>query len=241
MDANTSSTPGRSCGRLFWLAVTIGWCSFALPVTIPAVHAVGADSSIYANPATPSLPSTKGVVSGSLPTTVGDSLPLPAETPQPLPGFFSTFLRLILALGLTIGLIYLTVWGLKVLWEKKGFTGVSESGKPVRILASVYLAPRKSIQLVEVGRRILVVGSGNEEVHPLDVITDPEEIEAIRKECQQGFPEVFGRFMHRQEVRDHAVEARKIVSEGRQAVGDYLARVRKASKSVDKKDGEEKS
>ncbi len=241
MDANPSSTLGRTCGRLLWLAVTVGWFSLVLPPFPSNAFAVGADSTLFANPATPSASLKKGATAGIATPVPGDSLPLPAETPQPLPGFFSTFLRLILALGLTIGLIYLTVWGLKVLWEKRGLSGSSDEGKPIKVIASAYLAPRKTLHLVEVGKRILVVGSGNDEIHPIDVITDEAEMEIIRKDCHQGFPEVFGKFMHRQEVRDHAVEARKIVSEGRQAVGDYLEKVKKASKTIDSKSSEGES
>src|SRR5258708_3978059 len=94
----------------------------------------------------------------------GQPMALPEETANPSPGFFSTLLHLVFALAITIGLIVLTVWGLKLVWEKKGWNQVSEEGKPIKVLASTYLAPRKTIYLVEVGKRILVVGVGNEEM-----------------------------------------------------------------------------
>ncbi len=239
MESITHPTDGRSFGYLFRKALKVGLCTLFLLPYAPAALAVGADSPIFGNP-TPSTGGSSAVGKkssqpGALSQASSDSLPLPEEIPQPLPGFFSTFFRLILALAVTLGLVYLTVWGLKVLWEKKGFAGPSEDGKPLKVLASVHLAPRKTVHLVEVGNRILVVGAGNEEVHALESITDAAEVEELKKACHQGFPQVFGRFMNRQDARDHAVEAHQIVSEGRQAVGDYMEKLKKASKSLRKK------
>jgi flagellar biogenesis protein FliO len=239
MDSTFSATRARSFGRFLLLFWMVGVFVFIiLPPSF--VWGVGADSLIFRNPSTPVAGNKVSASTVSSPATV-ESLPLPEETPQPLPGFFSTFFRMILALGLTIGLLYLMVWGLKILWEKRGFSGVSDEGKPLKVLASVYLAPRKTIYLVDVGNRILIVASGNEEVRTLDVITDKTEVEALKKACHQGFPDVFGKFLNRQEARDNTVEAQKIVSEGRQAVGDYLEKIKNVSKTLKEKPGEGES
>lgn len=239
MHASSSTTTGRSCERRIGLAALIGLIVATLFVGLSPLYAVGADSALFVQSPTPLPGVSKGSAAGATVPAAGETLPLPTETPQPLPGFFSTLVRLVLALGITIGLIYLTVWGLKVLWEKRGFPGPHEDGKPMKVLSSLYLAPRKTLYLVEVGRRVLVVGGGQQEIHRIDVITDPAEIEAIRKDSQQGFPELFGRFLKKQEERDHAVEARQIVSEGRQAVGDYLERIRKVSRSLQPEEKED--
>src|SRR5579883_1360871 len=78
---------------------------------------------------------------------------LPEESPNPSPGLFSTLARLIFALAVTLFLIFATVWGLKWVWEKKGWNQWTEEGKAVRILATTYLSPRKTIHLVEIGKR----------------------------------------------------------------------------------------
>src|SRR6185295_5429183 len=139
-------------------------------------------------------------------------LALPEEKPNPSPGVFSTLIRLFLALGLTIGLIFTTVWGLKIVWEKRGWNNLTEEGKPVKVLTSTYLAPRKSIHLVEVGNRILVLGVGNNEVNCLDVIQEPEEVESLRSaSSQQGFPKIFDRVLRKNETADGEAETRKII------------------------------
>ena len=244
MDALSSTTDSRNRERHVPSALTVVFLSWVLGSLAVQAGAVTAESPIFGDPATPVVSTAPGKTSGNaqaVSAAAADSLPLPAEDPQPLPGFFSTFLRLILALGITVGLIYLTIWGLKVFWEKRGFAGSSDEGKPIRVLSSAYLAPRKAVHLVEVGERILVVASGNEEVHPLDVITEPGEVEALRKTARQGFPEVFGKFMNRSDAREHASEAQKIVSEGREAVGRYLDKVRGVSKGMQKNSDEEDS
>jgi len=157
-------------------------------------------------------------------------LALPQETPNPSPGIFSTLIRLLLALGLTIGLIIATVWGLKLVWEKKGWNAIGEGNKPIRILTSAFLAPRKTIHLVEIGKRILVVGVGNDEVSCLDVITNPDEVELLRNSTQQGFPKVFNRVLQKHEVVQQEAETQKIVEESNELVGGYVEKLKKISR-----------
>ena len=156
---------------------------------------------------------------------------LPEETPSPSPGLFSTLLRLVLALGVTLGLVVATVWVLKWVWERKGWNQIQEEGKAVRVLSTTYLAPRKSIHLVEVGKRILVVGVGNEEIQCLDVIQEPGEVEALRGATgQQGFPNVFNRVLGRHETEDSKADAQRLLEESRQAVSGYVDRLKKMRK-----------
>lgn len=158
------------------------------------------------------------------------ALALPEEAPTPSPGIFSTLARLVLALAVTVGLIVLTVWGLKWVWEKKGLSQWTEDGKVVRVLASTYLSPRKTIHLVEVGKRILVVGVGGDEMSCLDVIREPEEVESLRGAAQQGFPKVFNRVLQHHDTADHEAEARRILEESNQAVGGYVAQLKNMKK-----------
>ncbi len=171
----------------------------------------------------------------SKPQATGQPLALPEESPNPSPGILSTLFRLVLALALVIGLIVLTVWGLKIIWEKRGWAGVSEENKLIRILSSTYLAPRKTVHLVEVGKRVLVLGVGHEEIHCLDVITEPAEVESLRHGAQQGFPGIFGRVVQKHETIQQEQEAQKMVEEGKQVVGGYVEKLKGYSKK--KKDG----
>jgi len=161
---------------------------------------------------------------------VSTPLALPEETPNPSPGIFSTFIRLLFALSLTIGLIFATVWCLKIVWEKRGWSNQIDEGKPIKVLASTFLAPRKIIHLVEIGKRVLVIGTGADEVNCLDVITQPEEIETLRQATQQGFPKVFSRILQKHEVVEQEAETKKILEESRQVVDGYVEKLKKISR-----------
>jgi flagellar biogenesis protein FliO len=164
------------------------------------------------------------------------TLALPEATPNPAPSFFSIFARLLLALGITVGLIYVTVWGLKLIWEKQGWNVKVDEGKPIRVLNSMHLGPRKTVQVVEVGKRLLVLGVGHEEVNCLAVITEPDEIDSIKQASQTAFPHLLQRVVRKQEgvTTDSAPE--KIFEESRQVMDGYLKKLKSISKRKKEKD-----
>ena len=199
--------------KAFFLSFLLGVCFFQ---AIPKAFALEPNSPLFQQ--------TPGSSKTSQP------LALPEEKPEPLPSFFSVFARIILALAIIIALIYLTVWGLKVVWEKRGWNKTAEEGKLIRVLTSTYLAPRKTIHLVEVGKRILVVGVGNEEIHCLDVITSQEEVESLKQGAAGAFPDLLQKFLHRQEAPRGEEETKKIIEEGKEALGGYVEKLKKMSK-----------
>jgi flagellar protein FliO/FliZ len=160
----------------------------------------------------------------------GQPLALPEAAVNPSPGIFATFVRLVLTLVLVVGLILVTVWGLKIVWEKRGLTNNADETKPIKVLNSTYLAPRKAIHLVEVGNRILVLGVGNDEITRLDVITDPAEVELIRQSSQVGFPDILDRLMHREVVEKTDAETEQMIAEGNEAVGGYVEKLKRAGR-----------
>ncbi len=166
----------------------------------------------------------------STPASVPQTMSLPEEAPTPSPGLFSTLMRVIMALAVTLGLIMLTVWGLKWIWGKKGWNKWVEEGKAVRVLATTYLSPRKTIYLLEVGKRILVVGVGGDQMNCLDVIREPEEVEALLGATQQGFPKIFNRVMRGNDTADQEAETRRILEESNQVVGGYVAKLKSIKK-----------
>jgi flagellar biogenesis protein FliO len=158
-------------------------------------------------------------------------LALPEETPNPSPSVWVTLIRLLVALAVIIALIVLTVWGLKLVLEKKGWNQFAEEGRPLKVLTSTYIAPRKAIYLVEVGNRILVVGVGSEEMNCLDVIRDIEEVNALRGATLQGFPKIFNRISQRQDTANREAETQEIIKESNQVVGEYLNKLKKMKKN----------
>jgi flagellar biogenesis protein FliO len=160
----------------------------------------------------------------------GQPLALPEAAANPSPGIFATFVRLVLTLVLIVGLIFVTVWGLKIVWEKRGLTNNTDEAKPIKVLNSTYLAPRKAIHLVEVGNRILVLGVGNDEITRLDVITDPAEVESIRQSTQVGFPNILDRLIHREVVEKTDAETQQMIAESNETVGGYVEKLKRAGR-----------
>jgi len=167
----------------------------------------------------------------------GQPMALPEATANPSPGIFSTFIRLVLALVLTVGLIFVTVWGLKIVWEKRGLTNNADEAKPIKVLTSSYLAPRKAIHLVEIGNRILVLGVGNDEITRLDVITDPAEVESIRQSTQVGFSNILDRLMHREVIEKTNEETQQMITESSETIGGYVEKLKRTGRK--RKDGNE--
>lgn len=204
---------------LFW-ALVLGVCHFQL-FGVPKAFA-DVNPSFY----------DQGQNSKSASPSASQTMSLPEEAPTPSPGFFSTLMRVVFALAVTLGLIVLTVWGLKWAWEKKGWSQ-AEEGKAIRVLASTYLSPRKTIHLVEVGNRILVVGVGGEEMTCLDVIREKEELETLRGAAQQGFPKIFNRVMQHHDTADQEAETKRMLEESSQVVGGYVAKLKDMKKKKD--------
>src|SRR5579885_1210718 len=96
----------RSRSLSLWLGLALGLCFFQSFTAFQA-FALEPNSPLF-DQSTPSASSK-----------VSQPLALPEESPNPSPCFFSTLVRLLFALALTIGLIFVTVWGLKVIWEKR--------------------------------------------------------------------------------------------------------------------------
>jgi len=219
---NNEHTFTRNPRRLSCLAILcLGLCAFYF-VNISSVFAdVTAASTIYQqSPTGVNTPTEKP----------GQPLALPEAIDNSSPGVFSTFFHIILNLGLIIGFIFITVWCLKMVWEKRGVTNSTDETKPIKILTSTYLAPRKAIHLVEVGNRILVLGVGNDEITRLDVITDPAEMETIRQSTQTGFPNILERLIHREVAEKTNVETQEMIEESSAAVNGYVEKLKRTSR-----------
>lgn len=172
----------------------------------------------------------------STPGSQSAPLALPEEPQSPSPGIFSTLLRLVLALGVTIGLAVLTIWGLKWVWENKGLAQAGEEGKPIRVFHTTYLAPRISIQLVEIGSKVLVLGVGHEEIRCLDVIKDPGEIADLKENAPTAFPQTLQKILKHKEAREKGERAQVAIRESHEAVGEYVQKLKSLKKKKNSSD-----
>lgn len=91
--------------------------------------------------------------------------------------FFSSFMQMIAALSLVIGLILVTRH-----FSGKWFKGIipnQQLPKHIRIVETRYLGPRKTLILVEVGGEYLLLGNSDGNLSLLKEVSIIEEIEVI--------------------------------------------------------------
>lgn len=107
--------------------------------------------------------------------------------------FFSSFVQMIAALAIVVGLIFVT-------WH---FSGKLMKGLPlsqrfaarhIRVVETCYLAPKRSVVLVEVGGEYLLLSSTDQGVSLIKRIDMLEEIEVVEEhDLQGGFAAVLAR------------------------------------------------
>ncbi len=98
------------------------------------------------------------------------------DRPDALPGIgFGDFARMILVLGLVIGLIY------GFFWLLKRFSGAKAEGEDaINLLATRPLKGDVALHLVEVGTHIYMVGSSSSAVNLIAELDDKESVDEIR-------------------------------------------------------------
>jgi flagellar biogenesis protein FliO len=118
--------------------------------------------------------------------------------------------RLVLAMSIVLGLIFL----LKFL-AGKAFPSLAagKGSRVVRVLARSPLAPKQQLVLVQVGRRVIVIGDSAGELTSLSEITDADEVASLVGQLENAetvvspakpFARLFGRA--RDEYADAAAE-----------------------------------
>lgn len=101
-------------------------------------------------------------------------------------------LRMVLVLLALLG----GLWALLYAIRRWSGMGVS-SGRPIRVLASSYLGPRKVISLVEIPGKILVLGVTKTDIRVLDRIDDPTVMDGFRTDSGEGKPMPFSAHLKR--------------------------------------------
>jgi flagellar biogenesis protein FliO len=98
--------------------------------------------------------------------------------------------RLLAAMALVVGLIFLLRWiGRRFL----GATPIAGGTRAVQVLSRTLVAPRQSVMLMRVGRRLLVVADNGSQLAALSQITDPDEVAALVGQLQGEKLDVAGR------------------------------------------------
>jgi flagellar protein FliO/FliZ len=95
--------------------------------------------------------------------------------------WYSLTFDLVVKLGLVIGLIYLTMWALKrfVLGPQARTSPTRLAGR-VEVLDTTHLAPNRTVYLVEVADRVLVLGATQSTLSTLAEIKEPGAIDLLK-------------------------------------------------------------
>ncbi|MGP0565168.1 MULTISPECIES: flagellar biosynthetic protein FliO [unclassified Nitrospina] len=94
------------------------------------------------------------------------------------PDIFSAGLKMFYTLALVLGLMFLLFHVFKKYVWKNGVFGTEN--KPIKVLSTGFLGPKKSIALVEVAGEVLVLGIANENISLLANVEDPDQIDRIK-------------------------------------------------------------
>ncbi len=94
------------------------------------------------------------------------------------PDLFSTSLKMFYTLSIVLGVMFIVYYLFKkFLWSNGSF---GKDAKPIKILSSGFLAPKKSIALVEISDQVLIVGISNDNISLLGNIDDKDRILKIK-------------------------------------------------------------
>ncbi len=90
----------------------------------------------------------------------------------------SSFLRMIFALAIVLGVMIGAMYVLKVFMRRT--SPVADSSSLIRVIASHYLGPKSRIILVEVPEQVIVVGLSGQQMTTLAHINDPLTIAKMK-------------------------------------------------------------
>lgn len=120
------------------------------------------------------------------------SLAIAEGSPSPDFSFFSSFLQMIAALSIVVGLILLTKH-----FSTKLLSGSTShlTSRHIRIIETRFIGPKKSLVLVEVGGKYLLLASADNNLTLIKQIDMIEEIEVIEEGVgfKSGILGMFGR------------------------------------------------
>lgn len=103
--------------------------------------------------------------------------------PQAEPNMVMTVVGLIIKLGVVIGLIYLSVIGLRYFGNRSRKILLGNSA--INIIEKTALAQNRELYLVDVADRVLLIGATTSNISVLTEITDAAAIEDLRTKQEQ--------------------------------------------------------
>lgn len=112
--------------------------------------------------------------------------------------FLASFLQMLAALGLVLGLILLVYYGFTRLLRK--LPVLSQGNRNIRVVEVRSMGPRKALVLVEVGGEYLLLASSGEQLTYIKTVDMLEEIELVEDSpVSQSFRSLLKRAVSRPE------------------------------------------
>ncbi|MGE0028802.1 MAG: FliO/MopB family protein [Thermoleophilia bacterium] len=156
---------GSAVGRLTALVLV------ALALALAAAPAVAQTTTTGTTTAanTTTAPASKGAK--GVPVDPNEKLPIPEGSDNPVSmsgGAGGTLIRLVLGLGIVVGLIG-GVWYVLKRVQRSRYPGMDDRNPAglIDVLATTSLGPNRSLHLVKVGEEIVLVGSTDHQVAPI--------------------------------------------------------------------------
>jgi flagellar biogenesis protein FliO len=139
------------------------------------------------------------------------------------PGTVSTVINLLVSLLFVIGVIYLVMIALKFFYVRAAIPLKSQG--ILRVIAKEYIDTKKIIYVVEMADRLLVLGSGGDDIRTLSEITDKETIEKVKLQAD----EYIAKYRLKTETKfseelksSYLKQGKKLVDAGNQAVKNLM-------------------
>jgi flagellar biogenesis protein FliO len=100
--------------------------------------------------------------------------------------------------GLALVVVLVAIFLLRWLARQFVRVGVQES-KPIKVLSRSVLSPKQQLLLLQVGKRLVVVGDSGGSMNPLCEISDPDEVATLIGQAREDRPitKSFGKFFGR--------------------------------------------
>lgn len=134
--------------------------SSAMPSVAPEAAAI--EASIIRRPADSKATTRRSIASNA-----------------PAVGFDTS--RVVLSLAIVLALIFVLRW---VSQRVFGKAVASRASRAVQVLSRNVISPKQQLLIVQVGRRLVVVGDSGQQMNPLCEITDAEEMAALLGQIQ---------------------------------------------------------
>ncbi len=153
-----------------------GWTSPANPVWAESDRSIGTTppSSVSANPASRDSASAEGVEESDKTSSApykdfsGTTSAVSASDILPAGDALPDTLGLVTRMGLSLLAVIFLIWGAVQILKKFSPGGaISSGGATIRVLDRAYIAPKKSIYVVQIGNKVLALGVTDQQMTTL--------------------------------------------------------------------------